>query len=399
MIELLLQKITLFNNQSAPEKHTDHVKKDDKMKLLARLNLFEDLNKTQCLCGDNDRNLHIDTLRGLACFLLVAFHVVGADSGSGLKIASGHYRDINDFLAYVRMPLFTFISGIVYAYRPFSGQTWQYIQGKLRRLILPMLVVGTIFAVLQSLTPGSNGFVQNWYLLHIEPIAHYWFLEAIFIIFLVMIPLELVKAFKTKRRFLGIFFLALTLYFSNVYLHYFSISGAIYLLPYFLLGMGLQRFSFIDKLQMRFGILLFIGVAVLMSLGALGILSIQPERTALGLVISAAACVGLLSLKRKSHLLAKIGYFSYSIYLYHVFFTAALRIALNKLGLNDVNVLFCAAVGAGILLPILTERVFDGANVTRVFLLGKSRTDKENLWLAKHFPKKFLPNGSKLKPI
>ena len=33
--------------------------------------------------------LSIDSLRGLACILLVAFHVIGSDLSNGLKISEG----------------------------------------------------------------------------------------------------------------------------------------------------------------------------------------------------------------------------------------------------------------------------------------------------------------------
>ena len=64
------------------------------------------------------RDLKVDTLRGIACFLLVAYHVVGGDPTAGLKINEGIVRQIVDVLVYLRMPLFVFLSGYVYAHRP-----------------------------------------------------------------------------------------------------------------------------------------------------------------------------------------------------------------------------------------------------------------------------------------
>jgi len=56
-------------------------------------------------------NLRLETLRGLACILLVLYHVVGSDPAQGLMLADGWLRWLNDGLAYLRMPLFTFLSG------------------------------------------------------------------------------------------------------------------------------------------------------------------------------------------------------------------------------------------------------------------------------------------------
>jgi len=145
-----------------------------------------------------DRNIEIDTLRGIACLFLVAYHVVGDTPNSGLRIENGLYRDINDLLIYIRMPLFTFLSGVVYAYRPFKSNIRHFILGKCRRLLLPLLVVGTTFAIIQANISSANSSINNWYLIHIIPVAHFWFIEAIFIIFMIIIPLELGKTFENK---------------------------------------------------------------------------------------------------------------------------------------------------------------------------------------------------------
>ena len=64
----------------------------------------------------------LDTLRGLACLLLVSYHVIGGDRETGLRLPDEHIAArINDFLALVRMPLFSFLSGMVYAWRPLRG--------------------------------------------------------------------------------------------------------------------------------------------------------------------------------------------------------------------------------------------------------------------------------------
>jgi len=337
-----------------------------------------------------NRNLHIDTLRGIACIFLVAFHVIGVGSDSGLRIESGVYREINDLLAYIRMPLFTFLSGIVYAYRPFSINAGLYIKKKTRRLIVPMLVVGTSFAIIQYIVPGTNDTVDNWWLLHIIPVAHFWFIESIFIIFIIMIPLELIGSFNSSYRFLSVLICASLLYISNIYFVYFSVSGAIYLFPYFLLGMALQRYSKIKTISRSQGIILVMFTIALLTLISFDILPSFTKRSSLGLAVGMLGCVGLLSLRIKSAFLAKIGIFSYTIYLYHVFFTASTRMLLYKLDINNVELLFILALIMGILGPILTEQFFNGTNITRICMLGKSKLDESDLWFTKIFIPKTL---------
>ena len=69
------------------------------------------------------------------------------------------------------MPLFAFLSGMVYALRPVAGDAQAFVGAKVRRLLVPMLSVGTLFAILQANTPGANFAGHDWALLHIRPVA------------------------------------------------------------------------------------------------------------------------------------------------------------------------------------------------------------------------------------
>lgn len=303
------------------------------------------------------RNLQVDTLRGLACIFLVAYHVVGYDAAVGLRIDSGPYREVSDLLAYLRMPLFTFLSGMVYAYRPFTGGVRRFVVGKSKRLLLPMLVVGTFFALVQSWAPDTNGGIENWYLLHIYPVAHFWFIEAVFWIFLLMIPLEMAGAFRTRTGFLLVLFAAVCLYLSVAGTPLLAISGAIYLLPYFLLGMGMQRYLGAGCRNLWLGLGLTAIVTVVLVMVYLGDLPQGSQRSVLALGLGGTACAGLLLLNLRSKTLACVGVFSFSIYLYHVFFTAGTRMFLRGLEVEGTHTLFVVSICTGLAGPILLHLV------------------------------------------
>jgi len=321
----------------------------------------------------NERSEQIDSLRGLACFLLVAFHVVGVNSSVGLKIDSGLYRDTAGFLSYIRMPLFTFLSGIVYSYRPFSNDFEGFLKGKIRRLLIPMVVVGTLFAVVQFLVPGTNSRVEDWSTLHIKPVGHFWFIEAIFIIFMLVFLLEVLKVFESKLKIILMFFCAIFLHLSGLNYEYFSVSGALYLLPYFLTGVFLQKFNLVESFNKKVGLSLFILALLFLWLAEIGVFTVGSKRSLGALIISTFMCVGLLSINLRSRILAKIGLFSYSIYLYHVFFTAGVRLGFHYFGVYEVNVLFAVSLFAGVIGPILLDKIFDKLNFTRVLFLGKGK--------------------------
>src|SRR3569833_297723 len=86
-------------------------------------------------------SLRVETLRGLACMLIVAFHVIGSHTASGLHVSEDSpYRYFANLFMHLRMPLFTFLSGFVYAYRPvIRGQVRAFAAKKLLRLLLPLI--------------------------------------------------------------------------------------------------------------------------------------------------------------------------------------------------------------------------------------------------------------------
>ena len=57
--------------------------------------------------------------------------------------------------------------------------------------------------------------------------------------------------------------------------------------------------------------------------------------------------------------LAWLGYFSFEIYLFHVFGTAGARIVLNKLQVHDVWVVFTISMVMGLFLPVALKLVLE----------------------------------------
>lgn len=315
------------------------------------------------------RRMEIDTLRGIACVMLVAYHVVGYSAETGLRLESGLLRDVNELLIYFRMPLFTVLSGYVYALRPYrAGGALKFVQGKARRLLLPLLFVGTFFAVTQSLVPGTNSAVSNWWLLHIVPYAHFWFLESLFLIFLLILLLESFQLISTVRRVAVVFALASLAYVSKFGTVYFSVFGAVYLFPYFLLGLALCRFGVHERVHKWYGWGLFAAlVALVATLDAAEVSKFSP----VALFIGCASCAALLFTRLGLPGISDIGRFSYAIFLFHVFFTAGCRIFLYQLGVENIAAHFFVAMLLGLGGPILLELVLRRYRLTRLLLLGQ----------------------------
>ena len=318
------------------------------------------------------RSMEVDTLRGIACMLLVFFHTVGATPAEGLKLPEGHWLgSFNDILAYFRMPLFSFISGYVYAFRPYQGNAPGFVKGKVRRLLLPLLTVGTFYAIVQALTPGANASVDNWWLLHIQPVGHFWFLEALFVIFLGVILLEHLKALSTTAGFALVWAISALLFALPDFPHYFGVRGALYLMPFFLAGLACKRFE-IRGYAPR----LLAAAALIASLAVVLLLPSYMKQHAVWALVSLALGVsaGVLLLRSglQSRPLAYIGAYSFAIYLLHVFFTAGSRIFLNKMGVTDIYALLPPGVVAGILGPIVCAQILGRNETLNLWLLGST---------------------------
>jgi fucose 4-O-acetylase-like acetyltransferase len=324
-----------------------------------------------------NRELGVDTLRGLACILLVSFHVVGMSPNTGLHLPEVHeLHRVNAVLSYLRMPLFSFLSGYVYAYRPFQRGAMPFIQGKGRRLLLPMLTLGTLFAIVQSLTPVANGSLDQWWLMHIVPVGHYWFLEALFIIFLIVLALEQLQALSGRLVFLTVWVISVLMHVWVKAPVYFALDGVVYLLPFFLAGLACKRFD-IDSGPSRVVAALTLATSALWlwSLWGFGAPHTSPGQDTLlpGLLAGASSAFLLLRSGWRAQWLAYVGGYSFAIYLLHVFFTAGSRIALSWFDITNTWALMVSGTTFGIVGPIAAALLIRQSERSNLWLLGVQR--------------------------
>lgn len=211
-----------------------------------------------------------------------------------------------------------------------------------------MLVVGTTFAIIQVLVPGTSNKVENWWLLHIVPVQHFWFVEALFWVFVFIIPFELKRLFDNKIIVATVICLFILLALEQPYTKYFGFKGFIYLAPFFLFGMSMVRFK-VRTLSVWQSLL---GFTLLMFAVYFSVSDVD-GRSFVGCIAGLFGCYFLLGLKLEVRWLAKIGIYSYSIYVFHVFFTAGSRIILKRLPEFYVEVDFLIGLILGIVGPII----------------------------------------------
>lgn len=334
--------------------------------------------------GPKAKARHVETLRGLACLLLVAYHVIGNDSGHGMHVPDGSpWRAFTEIFMHIRMPLFSFISGYVFSSMVADGAAFaSAVARKLRRIGIPFVVVSTLFYVTFGSVTATPDQVPLWQI-YVLPYEHYWYLQATLLIMIFLLAVALIAGAWRAWAFalllpvaIAIFPMALS-FSPNV----FAIDSALYLLPYFLLGHVLRLWSLDRRLgdapRIRLPLLL-VTAGLALTLFVLDVLSVQKRigldfsrQSAAGLALGISACLALFFLRPKNRLLEWIGLYSYSIYLFHVFATAGLRrVLMANLPQTPRIVFFVLALAAGLGLPIVMHRLFVRYRLSALLLLG-----------------------------
>jgi glucans biosynthesis protein C len=324
------------------------------------------------------KDLSIETLRGFAIIFMVAGHIIGSKL-SGMKVADDSgWRYFYYSFEYLRMPLFTVISGYVYSLRPVgNSKILAFWKGKGRRILLPLVFVGTTHYLIQHFVPGTNvklPLADIWKIF-IFPYEHFWFLQSIFLIFLFIGIIDKLKLMLTIRNWCFIFIgTALARYLIPQFpANIFSVNGFLNLLPFFVLGCGLERFAdiFSRKDIIYSSIIVFIiSVIVQQYVWFSGYdLSVYGIRI-LSLFVACSGIILFFYIRKNIPVISYVGYYAYGIYLFHVWGTAGSRIFLMKMGFDHQAIVFTVGLICGLGVPIIIELIFEKSAVLRRLFLG-----------------------------
>jgi glucan biosynthesis protein C len=336
------------------------------------------------------KDLSVETLRGFAIILVVLGHVIGSDKYGGMQVKDDSFlRYLYYTFEYLRMPLFTVISGWVYALKPVNLDFLKdFSIKKVRRLLLPMIFVGGVYYLLRYFTPGTNDkdALSEIWTLFIFPYMVYWYLPSLFLVFILVGVLDSYKLFDKISGWLIAVGLAFVLLFirnrfiTGNFENYFSFQGAIYLLPYFIIGVGIKRFKrfFSNKVLNSFLLAIFIFGIMVQQASWFELISYKLEKSdGIGLLIGLTGTILFFRLKWNIKWLVWFGSYAYSIYLFHSFGTAGGRIIIKTAGVSSPYIIFFISLALGLLLPVAAEIIFDKFQATRMLLLGRGLKRKK----------------------
>ena len=335
---------------------------------------------------DRSDSVPIETMRAIAVVLLVSYHVIGPSKGSGLDIGYPHIlRFYGDFFIDLRMPFFAFIAGYVYALRPLSLATYpQFIIGKARTLALPGAIATLLFATAAILIGNKFAVpVSEFAYILFHSYAHFWFLQSVCLLFVVFGLLDAVVG----QRF-SIVILALS---CGIYLigfkfgtSFLSVNGALYLLPYFLIGVVSFRYANeIWQETEKITILLLVicvacafwNIRILYETDAFSTARRDVQSLGFGLSV----CLLAMLYCPRLPLLERLSPYAFTIYLYHIFGTVAGRMMCNAFDIGQIEIRFFVGLAAGLVLPIVMHEIALRSQLTSAALLGRRRSAQQSL--------------------
>ena len=235
----------------------------------------------------------------------------------------------------------------------------------------------TVQFLVKAAVSGVNKPVQleEIWRIYLWPFDQFWFLQAIFLCFLTVTVLD---RFEFQQRMPGWLVClggaVLASAFVPRFTELFSFRGYLYLLPFFILGCGLNRLAAELRawpIAVVVGACFAVGTAIEQA-AWFGLLPLDIQRIDVASLLWVGLSGTFLLVRFRFHLrpLAWIGASAYAVYLFHVFATAGCRIAWGRLGVTQHAVLFWTGLAAGLLFPIAVEAVLMKNRALRRVFLG-----------------------------
>lgn len=341
-----------------------------------------------------EKDLSIETLRGLAILLVVAGYILRADIaplGKTYPSLSVSLLNAMEYtLSTIRMPLFTVISGFLYAMSPATRETLgRLFRGKFRRVMIPYITLTTFqHFLLPSYYP-----VNHFYQIYFFPEHQLWFLFSIFNIFLMIGLIDACGGLETPRRFLAVCAAAIASHILFEMPRAFSLFGVNYLLPFFLLGYGIRRYSqYLNSarwLVISFSIFLvsffFKPFYYTVFHQALPFHALR----ILGIIVAFSGIPILFKYRQPVPWLAYFGYYSLGIHLFHRLSVSAVRSTFAHFQIHDAVITFSVLMAGGVFIALLMHFVCDKFSLTRRLVLGMNKQEK---------PPQLFPAKERLKP-
>jgi fucose 4-O-acetylase-like acetyltransferase len=316
----------------------------------------------------NDRSLWVDYAKGIGIVLVVYGHVARGVHSAGLPMDEQLFQLIDSVIYSFHMPLFFFVSGLLFVGSLQRQGGLRLVATKLDTVAYPYIIWSVIQggteALLSQFTNG-NVTVGDVAALLWQPRAQFWFLYALFFVFLLATPIY--RRLDARWHF-AIFAAA-----AGVYVFRDGIPGGVplnFIYQYFVFfSLGIFVGPLIPRLAVNVGKLLGVSAIAFAAFqfalhGSFGQNYTTPHNL-LALMLAVVSILAVMAIsmqlaKAGPGLLAGIGNASMGIYLMHILAGSGVRIVLQKfMGIDSAAVHLVLGTIAGVGLPLLMLRTIN----------------------------------------
>ncbi|MBR5479473.1 MAG: acyltransferase [Clostridia bacterium] len=327
------------------------------------------------------RDVLVDRLKGYACFLVVIGHVIMGIRLAGIDVPS-IFPAAETFIWSFHVSLFLFLSGQVYTLTGgWKGKQtrFNFIKHKAITLGVPYIIFSVVYILINSFAGGANN--QSSYadilLIWKTPIAQYWFLYALFFLFVTWALLGKFKNWQITIFVVGIAYLVPLLG---------GTFGPLEVVMYSALPFGVGtcfKIATVDKghpIAKIAVILLHIAVcAVLIKLGVMGMFGVKELIMFFGIYASILFISMLSKFGIVSRFLDFFNKYSFQTYLLHTIFTAGIRMVFIKMNVTHWGIHLVGGLLVGILCPVIVAKIAERIPVlNRCFFPLKPRKVDKN---------------------
>ena len=304
----------------------------------------------------------IDSAKGIGIILVVFGHAWRGAFGAGLIPDTALFAAVDAGIYAFHMPLFFFLSGLLFLDTLKKYPTGTLLKGRVTRLLWPMALWTWLFFGVKLLGGGALNnpvTLSDAPILPLPPYEHLWFLWALFLChtLLILLYAPVLRHIPPTVLRIGVGCIGLGLAFFLPQLPVPSLiwGPMVAHLPFFLIGMVIAD-SQIEGTKARitgfFAGCVFAGHMWLVVAGGS---STSPALTSCLLVIF--GWMAWLQVDRGGdnallRILRYLGKVSMVIYLTHTIFSAALRIVMLRLGLDDPTLVLIGTTVIGLILPL-----------------------------------------------
>lgn len=318
-------------------------------------------------------NRAIASLSGLGIILVVLGHSGGvlphvAKTIVEVDLLYRYFMELKKWIYTFHMPLFFFISGFLFFYSTLRKYNYKEIAlRKFKRLIVPYLVISFIaypvkvllsqFA-LRPIHFSLNDIFRNIFIPWDNTIFFFWFLPTLFLVFL----LSAIFLKEQKNSFYDLMLTIVATIFWFIFPHlntdgvlsFFNIGGALHNIIFFIMGFVFCKYKIYKTKHINtLGLFSFVLSIVLFN-NQNGLPLEDFILSVLGLIF----CYWLCSFSW-SECLARMGDFSYQIYLFSWFPQVVVRIILGQVFFINIWFSVLSSFILGLFIPIVITLFLD----------------------------------------